>query len=138
MRLEAKDTAPAFTLLDADEKPHSLKDFKGTYERSGPNRGTPRTYEAAITYSVGADGEEKATTVKVNEPLDIDGSKVYLTAHGYAPSATHSSRPTPQARQTQKPSHRTPQPQQTSSTTHASPVPKRAHPLFGDGIFNWP
>jgi thioredoxin-dependent peroxiredoxin len=29
MRLEPKDTAPAFTLLDADEKPHSLKDFKG-------------------------------------------------------------------------------------------------------------
>ncbi len=29
MRLAPKDTAPAFTLLDADEKPHSLKDFKG-------------------------------------------------------------------------------------------------------------
>jgi peroxiredoxin Q/BCP len=29
MRLEPKDTAPAFTLLDADEVPHSLKDFKG-------------------------------------------------------------------------------------------------------------
>jgi hypothetical protein len=63
--------------------------------------------------------------------------KQSVTSHA-TPSATHSSRPTPQARQTQKPSHRTPQPQQTSSTTHASPVPKRAHPLFGDGIFNWP
>jgi peroxiredoxin Q/BCP len=28
-RLAPNDTAPAFTLLDADEKPHSLKDFKG-------------------------------------------------------------------------------------------------------------
>jgi peroxiredoxin Q/BCP len=29
MRLEPKDTAPAFTLLDADEQSHSLKEFKG-------------------------------------------------------------------------------------------------------------
>ncbi|BCM68699.1 MULTISPECIES: cytochrome c biogenesis protein ResB [Streptomyces] len=65
-----------------------LKDFKGTYEASGPNRGTPRTYEAKIRYSVGAYGKEKATTVKVNKPLEIDGSKVYLVSHGYAPVVT--------------------------------------------------
>jgi peroxiredoxin Q/BCP len=29
MRLAPKDTAPAWTLLDADENKHSLKDFKG-------------------------------------------------------------------------------------------------------------
>jgi peroxiredoxin Q/BCP len=29
MRLSPKDTAPAWTLLDADEHKHSLKDFKG-------------------------------------------------------------------------------------------------------------
>ncbi|MGP2436559.1 cytochrome c biogenesis protein ResB [Streptomyces sp. JW3] len=66
----------------------TLKDFKGTYETSGPNKGTPRTYEARITYSVGAYGKEKSTTVKVNEPLEIDGSKVYLVSHGYAPIVT--------------------------------------------------
>ncbi|MFJ4325932.1 cytochrome c biogenesis protein ResB [Streptomyces tricolor] len=65
-----------------------LKDFRGTYEASGPNRGTPRTYEAKIRYSVGAYGKEKATTVKVNKPLEIDGSKVYLVSHGYAPVVT--------------------------------------------------
>ncbi|MFF5534709.1 cytochrome c biogenesis protein ResB [Streptomyces cinerochromogenes] len=65
-----------------------LKDFKGTYEASGPNKGTPRTYEARIRYSVGAYGKEKSTTVKVNEPLEIDNSKVYLVSHGYAPVVT--------------------------------------------------
>ncbi|POX62063.1 cytochrome C biogenesis protein [Streptomyces sp. Ru62] len=65
-----------------------LKDFKGTYEVSGPNRGTPRTYEAKITYSKGAYGKERSTTVKVNEPLKIDDAKVYLVSHGYAPVIT--------------------------------------------------
>jgi cytochrome c biogenesis protein len=65
-----------------------LKDFKGTYEVSGPNRGTPRTFEARITYSKGAYGKEQSTTVKVNQPLKIDDSKVYLVSHGYAPVVT--------------------------------------------------
>ncbi|MEU0226826.1 cytochrome c biogenesis protein ResB [Streptomyces sp. NPDC006284] len=66
----------------------SLKDFHGTYEASGPNRGTPRVYEAEVTYSEGAFGKERTRTIEVNEPLEIDGSKVYLTAHGYAPIVT--------------------------------------------------
>ncbi|MCZ9347708.1 cytochrome c biogenesis protein ResB, partial [Streptomyces sp. TRM76130] len=73
---------------DLDPFSFTLKDFEGTYEESGPNRGTPRTFEARITYSEGAYGEEKTTTVKVNEPLEIDGSKVYLVSHGYAPVIT--------------------------------------------------
>ncbi|MFJ8541131.1 cytochrome c biogenesis protein ResB [Streptomyces sp. NPDC093586] len=75
---------------DHDLTPFSftLKDFHGTYEVTGPNRGTPRTYEAEVTYSEGAYGKDRPTTIKVNKPLEIDGSKVYLTAHGYAPVLT--------------------------------------------------
>ncbi|MBD0423875.1 cytochrome c biogenesis protein ResB [Streptomyces sp. TRM S81-3] len=73
---------------DLDAFSFRLNDFKGTYEPTGPNRGTPRTYEADVTYSVGAYGKEKRTTIKVNEPLEIDGSKVYLVSHGYAPIVT--------------------------------------------------
>lgn len=79
------------TLFDTDDlDPFSftLKDFKGTYEVSGPNRGTPRTYEADVNYSVGAYGKDEKRTIKVNEPLVIGDSKVYLTAHGYAPVIT--------------------------------------------------
>ncbi|MEU6092597.1 cytochrome c biogenesis protein ResB [Streptomyces sp. NPDC047085] len=65
-----------------------LKDFKATYELTGPNRGTPRTFEAKIAYSEGAYGKEKTTTVQVNQPLKIDDSKVYLVSHGYAPVVT--------------------------------------------------
>ncbi|MEU9643157.1 cytochrome c biogenesis protein ResB [Streptomyces sp. NPDC048188] len=75
---------------DDDLSPFSftLKDFHGTYEATGPNRGTPRIYEAAVTYSEGADGAEQSTTIKVNQPLNVDGSKVYLVSHGYAPILT--------------------------------------------------
>ncbi|MCM1970662.1 cytochrome c biogenesis protein ResB [Streptomyces sp. G1] len=79
------------TLFSTDDlTPFSfdLKDFKGTYEPSGPNKGTPRTYQASLTYAEGAYGKEKSTVVKVNEPLEIGSSKVYLTAHGYAPVIT--------------------------------------------------
>ncbi|CAM5352794.1 hypothetical protein SFUMM280S_03261 [Streptomyces fumanus] len=77
-----------FTQDDLDPFSFTLKDFHGTYEATGPNRGTPRVYEAKVTYSEGAYGKEKATTIKVNEPLEIDGSKVYLVSHGYAPVVT--------------------------------------------------
>ncbi|MFG2555297.1 cytochrome c biogenesis protein ResB [Streptomyces sp. NPDC048581] len=77
-----------FSQDDLDPFSFTLKDFKGTYEVTGPNRGTPRTYEADLTYSTGADGKDKKTTVKVNEPLEIGDSKVYLVSHGYAPVIT--------------------------------------------------
>ncbi len=78
-------------LFDTDDlEPFSftLNRFRGTYEPSGPNKGTPRIYEAGVTYSEGADGKEKQRTIEVNEPLEIDGSKVYLVSHGYAPVVT--------------------------------------------------
>ncbi|MFE9023365.1 cytochrome c biogenesis protein ResB [Streptomyces sp. NPDC007808] len=77
-----------FSQDDLDPFSFTLKNFKGTYEASGPNRGTPRTFEADLTYSVGAFGKDRKTTVKVNEPLEIGDSKVYLVSHGYAPVIT--------------------------------------------------
>ncbi|MEU4798010.1 cytochrome c biogenesis protein ResB [Streptomyces sp. NPDC023327] len=76
---DTDDLAPFHFVLD---------DFKGTYEKTGPNRGTPRTYRADVTYSEGADGPEKKKSIEVNEPLEVDGSKVYLIGHGYAPQVT--------------------------------------------------
>lgn len=77
-----------FDVGDLEPFSFTVKDFRGTYERSGPNKGTPRTYEAELTYSEGAYGEEKKTTVKVNKPLEIGDAKVYLVSHGYAPVVT--------------------------------------------------
>lgn len=66
----------------------TLDDFESSYERSGPQKGTPRTYRAHVTYFEGADGERHRTTIEVNRPLDIAGSKVFLISTGYAPIVT--------------------------------------------------
>ncbi|MFH8587490.1 cytochrome c biogenesis protein ResB [Streptomyces celluloflavus] len=63
----------------------SLDKFDATYERTGPQKATPRTFRAHITYFTGSDGTPHKTAIEVNEPLDIAGSKVYLLSHGYAP-----------------------------------------------------
>ncbi|MFE5899924.1 cytochrome c biogenesis protein ResB [Streptomyces sp. NPDC056488] len=63
-----------------------LDSFTGTYEQGGPQRGTPRTFEAAVTYSEG--GADEKRIIRVNEPLKVGDSKVYLIAHGYAPVVT--------------------------------------------------
>ncbi|GHF96985.1 cytochrome c biogenesis protein ResB [Streptomyces filamentosus] len=65
----------------------TLDSFTGTYETSGPQTGTPRTFEAAVTYTRGGGKDEKAV-IRVNEPLKLGDSKVYLIAHGYAPVVT--------------------------------------------------
>lgn len=65
-----------------------LDDFVGTYEESGPQRGTPRTFEARVKYTEGVEGPERKGVIRVNEPLVVDGTKVYLIAHGYAPVVT--------------------------------------------------
>lgn len=65
-----------------------LDKFVATYERSGPQKGTPRVFRADVTYFNGADGKEHQTSIKVNEPLDIGGDRVYLLSHGYSPDVT--------------------------------------------------
>ncbi|MEV6423118.1 cytochrome c biogenesis protein ResB [Streptomyces sp. NPDC051662] len=76
------------SLFDSEELTpftFTLDAFTGTYERSGPQLGTPRTFKADIRYTTDATGPEKKSVIEVNKPLKLDGSKVYLIAHGYAP-----------------------------------------------------
>ncbi|MFJ3975740.1 cytochrome c biogenesis protein ResB [Streptomyces sp. NPDC090021] len=76
------------TLFHPDDLPpfsFTLDRFDATYEMSGPQRGTPRDFKAHVTLSEGAHGAPQKREIQVNEPLEIDGSKVYLLGHGYAP-----------------------------------------------------
>ncbi|MEV3857532.1 cytochrome c biogenesis protein ResB [Streptomyces sp. NPDC050095] len=75
---------------DRDLSPFSftLDKFTATYARTGPEKGTPRTFRADVTYSKGADGQEKKTSIESNHPLDIDGTKIFLNGHGYAVNVT--------------------------------------------------
>jgi cytochrome c biogenesis protein len=64
----------------------SLTDFRSAFEQSGPNRGSPRQFAADLVVT---DGErERPLTVRVNDPLEVNGTKAFLTGHGYAPVFT--------------------------------------------------
>ncbi|WP_175412271.1 cytochrome c biogenesis protein ResB [Streptomyces sp. TRM64462] len=76
-----------FSTHDLEPFSFELKQFTGTYETSGPQRGTPRTFEADVTYAE-AGGPDKKAVIRVNEPLKVGDAKVYLIQHGYAPVVT--------------------------------------------------
>ncbi|MGY1821381.1 cytochrome c biogenesis protein ResB [Geodermatophilus sp. SYSU D00079] len=60
-----------------------LEDFRAEYEEDL----TASSYTADITY--GAPGEDgRSATIGVNDPLRVDGDRVYVTGHGYSPRFT--------------------------------------------------
>ncbi|MFH0242942.1 cytochrome c biogenesis protein ResB [Streptomyces sp. HK10] len=73
---------------DLDVFGFTLEEFHASFERTGPQRGTARTFRADVSYWEGADGAEKKTSIEVNHPLKAGDSKVFLVGHGYAPVVT--------------------------------------------------
>jgi len=74
-----------YTANSLDPFSFTLNSFTATYQTSGDQFGTPRTYSANITYQTGDSAKPKTGVIHVNDPLKIGSSNVYLTAHGYAP-----------------------------------------------------
>jgi cytochrome c biogenesis protein len=58
-----------------------LDRFAATYQPDG----TPASFDAWVTYRSSAGGHPRRYDIRVNHPLGVDGAKVYLTGHGYAP-----------------------------------------------------
>jgi cytochrome c biogenesis protein len=79
---------PLYSADDLDPFSFTLDRFEATYAPSGSQRGTPRTFEAHVTYATGVDGKGKKATIESNHPLEVGGSKVFLIGHGYAPVVT--------------------------------------------------
>jgi len=81
---------PWVDAVDPALDPYSLRldDFVGTYELDAAARTWhPLDYDATVSVRErGGDWEER--TLKVNSPLDIGGTTVYLLANGYAPVVT--------------------------------------------------
>ena len=50
--------------------------------------GEPSKFAAAVTYSLGTDGSPKHKVITVNHPLRLEGDRVYLIGHGFAPQIT--------------------------------------------------
>ena len=63
----------------------TLDKFTVDFERGVAQRGAPRAFEAEVSYRADPDAPLQHTLVEVNEPLSINGAKVFLVGHGYAP-----------------------------------------------------
>lgn len=75
-------------LFDATKLPPfslELDDMVARFWTDGPQRGAPRLFEASGTYREGVEGREKPYAIRVNHPLSIGSTSVFLVGQGYAP-----------------------------------------------------
>lgn len=63
----------------------TLEDFEVEFERTGSQAGAPRSFAAAVSYRDAPEEPLQSTVIAVNDPLVVDGAKVFLVGHGYAP-----------------------------------------------------
>jgi cytochrome c biogenesis protein len=63
----------------------SMTSFQARYVTSGPQRGQPITYAASVRYSAQPGAQDRSYLLRVNAPLKVDGVRVFLIGHGYAP-----------------------------------------------------
>jgi len=76
-RIVNPDNLPPFSF--------TLSKFTVDFERGVAQRGAPRVFQADVSYRTSPGSAAQAARVEVNEPLAIDGVKVFLVGHGYAP-----------------------------------------------------
>src|SRR5882672_8232976 len=81
---------PGRFVTAADLGPFTIKlnRFDASYVASGQQRGQPSAFDARVTYTEQPGGPARTFDLDVNRPLSVDGAKVYLIGHGYAPEFT--------------------------------------------------
>lgn len=63
----------------------ALDRFEASYITSGALRGQPSRFDALIRYSPQPGAAMRGYDLRVNHPLTVDGVRVFLIGHGYAP-----------------------------------------------------
>jgi cytochrome c biogenesis protein len=78
---------PGRMVAPGDLQPFSiaLNSFSASYVTSGSLVGQPASFNAAITYTAAPGGPARRYMLTVNHPLVVDGARVFLIGHGYAP-----------------------------------------------------
>jgi cytochrome c biogenesis protein len=78
---------PGRLVSPSDLQPFSLtlNRFSAAYVTSGTLIGQPSSFNAAISYTARPGGPAQRYTLAVNHPLNVDGVRVFLIGHGYAP-----------------------------------------------------
>lgn len=66
----------------------TVKKFDVKFETEGESRGQARVFDALLSYTEAPGEAAKSYHLKLNHPLDVEGSLVHLIGHGYAPRFT--------------------------------------------------
>lgn len=82
------DPGSLFGAEDFDPFLMSVEDFDIEWLTEGAAAGTARRFNAALAYSEGLGGDEQAYDLRVNHPLTIGDTDIFLIGHGYAPVIT--------------------------------------------------
>ena len=78
---------PGRAVSAADLQPFTiaLDKFEASYITSGALRGQPSRFDALIRYAPQPGAAMRSYSLRVNHPLTVDGARVFLIGHGYAP-----------------------------------------------------
>ena len=78
---------PGRAVSAADLQPFTmtLGKFEASYIRSGPQRGQPADFDAFGRYSPRPGAPARRYDLRINHPLLVDGVRVFMIGHGYAP-----------------------------------------------------
>jgi cytochrome c biogenesis protein len=78
---------PGRLVSAADLAPFSMRldRFDASYVTSGPDRGQPASFKAHVTYASQPGAPQHGYDLEVNHPLVVDGVRVFIIGHGYAP-----------------------------------------------------
>ena len=87
------DSFQAGRAVDTEDLPpysFTLDDLKVTFDdQAGGNQfGAARDFDATLTYRARPGAKPEKRTIKVNQPLDVGGARVFLVGNGYAPVIT--------------------------------------------------
>ncbi|VXC20771.1 cytochrome c biogenesis protein ResB [Nocardioides sp. AX2bis] len=84
------DFNPGSLFDPTDMEPFSftLDEFSAEWIESGAGRGMARGFQAGLTYQESPDAETEQYDLRVNHPLSIGDTDVFLIGHGYAPVIT--------------------------------------------------
>ena len=66
----------------------TLDRFGVDFDRRPAQFGAPTFFEADVTLQRAPDAEPEPVRIEVNYPMSVDGVKVFLVGHGYAPTFT--------------------------------------------------
>ena len=84
------DFVPGSLFKSSDMEPFSfhIDDFSVDWLTSGPRKGMARAFTSSLTYRESPTSPEQTYDLRVNHPLTVGNTEVFLIGHGYAPVIT--------------------------------------------------